>query len=73
MKNLMSKYSKMLVFSSIILMLTSTIIPAIYAQEELRIRGFESGPQYTEVIPVKKTTIVGYDDAGEYWICKNTD
>jgi hypothetical protein len=38
------------------------ILPAIQAVDTLQIKGFDKGPSYKSVVPIKKASFVGYDD-----------
>ena len=60
-----SKSEKMNVFISVLIVGTlffGAALPAIHADELKYITGFDKGPSYTSVVPLKKTIMVGFDE-----------
>ena len=49
-----------LLFISILFV--GALLPAIQAVDTLQIKGFDKGPSYKSVVPIKKASFVGYDD-----------
>jgi len=59
------KNKKVLTFISIFIVgifLSSVLIPITYGLETSRLKGFDKGPSYTNVVPIKKTTMVYFDE-----------
>ena len=57
---------KIIIMLIIGLMVIGAVLPAIDAGDDLRIKGFDKGPSYKNVVPVKKTTFVNLDKYSLY-------
>ena len=53
---------KIIPLSIVFIMLVGALLPMAQATDLKFIKGFDEGPSYTSVVPMKKTTFVGYDE-----------
>ena len=56
------KSSSLIPISRVCIMVGSTVIPSAIATDINRITGFDKGPSYLPVVPLKKTTMVNFDE-----------
>jgi len=62
MMKISNKLKKIIPLSIVFIMLVGALLPIAQATELKFIQGFDEGPSYTTVVPMKKTTFVGYDE-----------
>jgi hypothetical protein len=58
----LSKSKSLVAMTIIVIILFSSFMPIIQAVDRLKINGFDKGPSYTSVVPVKKVTFVNFDE-----------
>ena len=61
MSNLSNNSKNIFILFIIIILLAGTIIPTINAEDPEYITGFNKGPSYLPVVPMKKVTFVNFD------------
>jgi len=58
----LGKSNSFIAASVVAILLSVTLVPLALATNVDRIQGFDKGPSYKPVVPVKKITFVGYDE-----------
>jgi len=62
MSKKLSKSSSFLAIAIVSILVLSAFLTAVTASNIDRIKGFDSGPSYESVVPLKKTTFVNFDE-----------
>jgi len=58
----LGKLNSFIAVSAVAILLSVTLVPLALATNIDRIQGFDKGPSYKPVVPLKKTTFVNFDE-----------
>jgi len=62
MEKIKSRTNIFMALLAVFIMLIGTVLPSILAVNVDHISGFDKGPSYKSVVPLKKTTMIGFDE-----------